>query len=259
MKAASRWDDLTTRIGSALVLALIGFGAIWLGGGWFRTLVILCTAAMTWELARMVAPGGGRPLVLAALGAAAVYLATGMGGIWALIVTAVAVVCGTAALPRGRATWLMYAPVILLGAYGMVAFRDTGLPVVVWLVAVVVASDVAGYFAGRVLGGPKFWPRLSPKKTWSGTIAGWLAAVVVGGLAWAGGGSASLIWISPLIALAAQFGDIGESAVKRRAGVKDASNLIPGHGGLLDRFDALLGAALALLLAGAVAGLPAAG
>jgi phosphatidate cytidylyltransferase len=104
---------------------------------------------------------------------------------------------------------------------------------------------VAGYFAGRILGGPKFWPKVSPKKTWSGTIAGWVGAALVGLAFWAAGlGEAALIWVSPLVGFAGQMGDIAESAIKRRAGVKDSSNLIPGHGGLMDRFDALAFAAI---------------
>jgi phosphatidate cytidylyltransferase len=106
---------------------------------------------------------------------------------------------------------------------------------------VVLASDVAGYFAGRVLGGPKFWPHVSPKKTWSGTVAGWVLAALVG---WAFmgplGADAGLIGASVLLAFAGQMGDIAESAIKRRRGVKDSSDLIPGHGGVLDRFDALI-------------------
>jgi phosphatidate cytidylyltransferase len=124
----------------------------------------------------------------------------------------------------------------------------------VWLpaammVLVVVVTDIAGYFAGRIIGGPKFWPAVSPKKTWSGTVAGWLSAAVVGliflAISTAG---IDLIWISSVLAFASQLGDIAESAIKRRAGVKDSSNLIPGHGGLMDRFDGLLGAALFMLL-----------
>ena len=116
-----------------------------------------------------------------------------------------------------------------------------------WLVAVVVASDTMGYFAGRLIGGPKFWPRISPKKTWSGTVAGWVGAGLVGaGFAAAGTVPWAYALLSPLIALAGQVGDIVESWIKRRAGAKDSSRLIPGHGGVLDRFDALVGAVLAL-------------
>jgi phosphatidate cytidylyltransferase len=119
-------------------------------------------------------------------------------------------------------------------------------------VAIVVVSDVAGYFAGKALGGPKFWPRISPKKTWSGTVAGWIGAGLVGAVfADPTGAGLALVPVSVLVGFAGQMGDIAESAAKRMQGVKDSSNLIPGHGGVLDRFDAMLGAALmaGLLLA----------
>jgi phosphatidate cytidylyltransferase len=121
---------------------------------------------------------------------------------------------------------------------------------------IVIASDVLGYFAGRIIGGPRFWPAVSPKKTWSGTVAGWAGAALVGlwFVAMAGQGP-WLIAFSALTALAAQMGDIAESAIKRRAGVKDSSSLIPGHGGVLDRLDALIGAAV-FVLAWGLAGLP---
>ena len=114
-----------------------------------------------------------------------------------------------------------------------------------------------GYFAGRQIGGPLFWPAISPKKTWSGTIAGWLGAAVLGaGFAlWQGKGW-GLVYISPLVAMAGQTGDIVESLIKRRAGVKDTSRLIPGHGGVLDRFDALIGATLAVQLLAMLLPLP---
>jgi phosphatidate cytidylyltransferase len=114
-----------------------------------------------------------------------------------------------------------------------------------------------GYFIGRRFGGPKFWPRVSPNKTWSGTVAGWVGAALVG-LAFVAAGRAGwgLVALSPLIALAGQLGDIAESWIKRRAGFKDSSSLIPGHGGVLDRFDALIGAALAVLILSFVFALP---
>ena len=125
------------------------------------------------------------------------------------------------------------------------------------MVICVVVTDVAGYFAGRHFGGPKFWPAISPKKTWSGTVAGWIGAGLVGALfltftnaGW------DTIWLSMLLALASQMGDIAESALKRRVGVKDSSALIPGHGGLFDRFDGLLGASLFMLLLALVVDVP---
>ena len=118
-----------------------------------------------------------------------------------------------------------------------------------WLALVVIVTDVAGYFAGRFIGGPKFWPRVSPKKTWSGTVAGWVGAGVVGLIFMAQPGvGAEVVGISIAISMASQMGDIAESAMKRKMGVKDSSNLIPGHGGVFDRFDGMLGASVFLLM-----------
>ncbi len=141
----------------------------------------------------------------------------------------------------------LYSLLILLAGIALISMRGQGLQAIFWLVAVVVISDVLGYFAGRAFGGPKFWPAISPKKTWSGTVAGWIGALAFG-VAVLGFDTASpvVLVIFPLIAFAGQMGDILESWFKRRCGVKDSSNLIPGHGGVLDRFDALLAAAVTL-------------
>ena len=118
-----------------------------------------------------------------------------------------------------------------------------------WIVILVVLSDVLGYFVGRAVGGPKFWPKVSPKKTWSGTLAGWAAAAAIGAIyVLATGARWELVGVSIAISMASQLGDVAESAVKRRMGVKDASNIIPGHGGVMDRFDAMLGASVFLML-----------
>jgi phosphatidate cytidylyltransferase len=153
---------------------------------------------------------------------------------------------------RDRRIAAAYAAAIMVAGYGLVELRDTiGTAGILWLVTVVVMSDVAGYFAGRLLGGPKFWPKVSPKKTWSGTVAGWIGAALVGlGFVLVGKGGVMLILLSPLVAFAGQLGDILESWMKRRAGIKDSSHLIPGHGGLLDRFDALIGATVLVMLLG---------
>jgi phosphatidate cytidylyltransferase len=139
---------------------------------------------------------------------------------------------------------------IMVAGYGLIHMRaEFGFVWLLWLVAVVVVTDVGGYFAGRFLGGPKFWPRVSPKKTWAGTIAGWIGAALVG-LAFAveTGSGYELIGVSVAVSMASQLGDIAESAVKRRHGVKDSSSLLPGHGGIFDRFDGMLGAAVFFLL-----------
>ena len=98
-----------------------------------------------------------------------------------------------------------------------------------WLVLLVAATDILGYFAGRILGGPKFWPRVSPKKTWSGTVAGWIGAALIGWVFMARTGSGvELIAISVALSMASQMGDIAESAIKRHVGVKDSSTCCPG-------------------------------
>ena len=159
---------------------------------------------------------------------------------------------------RNRLAAALLAVAIMVAGHGLFVLRDeSGTPAILWLIGVVIASDVMGYFAGRLLGGPKFWPGVSPKKTWSGTVAGWLGAALVGlGFVLAGYGTWWLVAISPFLALAGQMGDIAESWIKRRTGVKDSSSLIPGHGGLMDRFDALVGAMVFVMVLTRVVPLP---
>jgi len=256
MSGAARWADLWPRLASGVVLIVVGAVEIWLGGLPFAALVCVLAGAMMWEAARMfAAPDALRSGVLAAV---ALALALALPGIMVLPLLLAAVVVASSSVARERGPFFALALWALLGCYAMGTLRaEAGLVWVLWLVAVVVISDVAGYFAGRILGGPKFWPRFSPKKTWSGTIAGWIGAAVIG-LIFAGptGAGLALVPLSVLVGFAGQMGDIAESAVKRLRGVKDSSNLIPGHGGVLDRFDAMLGAALVVVTIWALGLLP---
>ncbi|MEH7826661.1 phosphatidate cytidylyltransferase [Gemmobacter denitrificans] len=253
------WSDLRTRLLSALVLIAVGGAEIWLGGWNFAALVIIATGFMIWELARMTESPGAMPAPvlggIAAICLLAIKLLPGLGWLFLLLIPSLA---GNALPRRDRAVWSAYALVIMLTGLGLIVLRDGfGVVVILWLVLVVVASDVMGYFAGRALGGPKFWPKVSPKKTWSGTIAGWIGAGLVGLGFWFGGwANSAAIWLSPFLAFAGQLGDIAESAIKRRAGVKDSSHLIPGHGGVLDRFDALAFAVVLAVLLAHLGGLP---
>ncbi|MFO1202746.1 MAG: phosphatidate cytidylyltransferase [Tabrizicola sp.] len=251
-----KWADLRTRILSAIVMVAVGALEIWLGGTAFAALVVVLTGVMIWELATMTSPSRQRSPVALAVGAAialvaAVVLRTELAVLFLMVPTGALILTPR----RDRRLAAAYALAIMLAGYGLVHLRvGGGTSVILWLVAVVVASDVLGYFAGRMLGGPKFWERISPKKTWSGTVAGWIGAALVGAFfVWSHGASWLLVPLSAVTALAGQMGDIAESWVKRRAGVKDASNLIPGHGGVLDRFDALIGAVVAVLALGLVA------
>lgn len=256
MNASSgKWGDLPARVGSAAVMALVGILAVWLGGAWFFALVALVGGGMVWELTRMMAPD--RPALhipMGALAGFAIYIATLLPGQAVLPVLIAPAIVGATQLSKDRMIYAAYVAALMLACFGLIVLRDVrGIQWILWLVLVVIATDVAGYFVGRVVGGPKFWPKVSPKKTWSGTIGGWVVAALVG--AYFGG--PLLVMMSVLTAFASQMGDAAESAIKRRTGIKDSSNLIPGHGGLLDRFDGMMGAALLVLIFGVVVGLPA--
>ncbi|MBD3765252.1 MAG: phosphatidate cytidylyltransferase [Rhodobacterales bacterium] len=206
---------------------------------------------MLWELARMIRSlRARRDVLIGVAGGLSVLAALALPGPWGLAFLLLPAAAGLLLLPAGRRLFVAYGLAILVAAWGLATFRaENGVVWLAWLVAVVVVTDVAGYFAGRALGGPRFWPRISPRKTWSGTIAGWVGAGLTGfGFEWLMPGGHELIWVSAILSFAAQMGDIAESAIKRRMGVKDSSHLIPGHGGLMDRFDGLLGATLAAMI-----------
>jgi phosphatidate cytidylyltransferase len=230
------------------------------GGVWFQMVTVFVTAIMIWELWTMIEPQGPtRGMLLAALVASVLSGQLALQEPWGLMLFLLAAVAGALTLRRERMTFFAFALAVQLAGWGLVTFRiDYGFFWILWLIGVVVITDVAGYFAGRLIGGPKFWARVSPKKTWSGTLAGWAGAALVGVLfdSVADVGP-QIIPLSVVLSIASQWGDIAESALKRRMGVKDSSALIPGHGGLFDRFDAMLGASLFMLLVSAVTGVPA--
>ncbi len=254
-----RWADLNARVASAAVIVAVGSAAVVAGGIWFQMLAVFVSAVMIWELWSMIEPKGHtRGMMLAALVASVLSGMAMTGPGWEFAMFLAAPVIGAALAPRERMIFFLYALAIQIAGWGLVHFRiDFGFVWILWMILVVVVTDIAGYFAGRIIGGPKFWPRMSPKKTWSGTVAGWLAAVIVGlvfDLLFVRIGP-EIVPLSVMVSMAGQMGDIAESAVKRRMGVKDASALIPGHGGFWDRFDALLGASLFMILMADVFGL----
>lgn len=245
--AGSNWTDLGPRAGAGLAMAAIAGVAIWLGGMAFVTLISVVIGLCIWELTRLLRPDTSViPVMLAVLAGIAVELTgyrieSGDGlGVWWLTLM-IAPLLGFVMITKDRMLFLGYAALIMLAALGFLHLSHFLL--VVWLVLVVITSDIAGYFAGRMIGGPKFWPRISPKKTWSGTIAGWVGAGIIGYVFATEGNTLFWVFGSVLAAFSGQMGDIVESAIKRYVGIKDSSNLIPGHGGVLDRFDAMIGAA----------------
>ena len=254
---SARWADLGPRAASAVAMLVVGAGALWLGGAVFHALVAALVGLMVWELVRILEPGGGvgRPEALGLSAAVAVFVFhANLPGWPELVAVALTVPLLGWRMPRPRTRAFAYLALILFAGLALMAMRDTyGLVWVLWLVLLVIGSDVAGYFVGRMMGGPKFWPAISPKKTWSGTVAGWVMAAALG-LAFMGplGAGAGLVVLSVAVAFAGQMGDIAESALKRRADIKDSSNLIPGHGGVFDRFDAMIAAAVLFLVADAL-------
>jgi phosphatidate cytidylyltransferase len=261
VEKSGNWDDLKVRLTSGAIMAVIGIATIIAGGVWFQMLAVFVTAVMVWECWIMIRGASPTSGMLLAAAVASILSAQVFGGALNyqfLGLFLVVPLIGAFILERERLTFFIFALGLQIAGYGLVHFRiDYGFTWLLWLVSIVVVTDIAGYFAGKSLGGPKFWPAISPKKTWSGTIGGWIGAAIVGAIfvqftqaGW------TIILLSVVISFAGQMGDIAESALKRRQGVKDSSTLIPGHGGLFDRFDALLGASLFMLLIASVFNVP---
>ena len=252
-----KWGDLGPRILSGGFAALFGLWVMWLGGLSFHLLVAVVSGIMVWEVARMVG-AADKSVFFGVLAGAGHMVLTSFPISYTLPLLFVPALMGIAQLDRHKVSFALFTTAIMIAGLGLVILRDNyGFIWVAWLALVVIASDILGYFAGKMIGGPKFWPKVSPKKTWSGTIAGWIGAalvavvyVLMGHAGW------QLVTISIAIAIAGQMGDVAESALKRRSGVKDSSNILPGHGGMFDRFDAMLGASLFLLVIGRIIPFP---
>ena len=258
-KLPEKWSDLDARMGAGAAMVVIGLAGIAAGGHVFHALVALICGLMVWELVGMLRPGVRHvQLQLGVLTGAAVFLAIYLPAGFALPLLMAPALVGFGMLLRNRTLYMSFTVMILLAGYGMMEVRDDlGFIWMLWLVLVVVVTDVVGYFAGRMIGGPKFWPRVSPKKTWAGTASGWAGAAIIGLIfAIVTEAGPQLMGISVAVSMASQMGDIAESGMKRKMGVKDSSNLIPGHGGLMDRFDGMLGASLFLLVIGQFIGFP---
>ncbi len=245
----AQWSDLTPRLMSGAVAAGVGIWVMWVGGLTFNLLIAAVSGIILWELLRMI--GANRLAVpIAVASVIALLVAAALPGGYALPLLLAPAMLGVGLVDKHRFTYAIFSAAILVAGFGLMALRDDfGFGWMAWLALVVIATDILGYFAGRFIGGPKFWPKISPKKTWSGTVAGWVGAALIGALfVWHGQAGGELIAISIAISMASQLGDVAESAVKRRMGVKDSSAIMPGHGGMFDRFDGMLGASIFLLL-----------
>ena len=219
--AGAAKSDLWVRIGSAIILFAIAGTALWFGGIAFGLLLLVGGALVVVEwlaLVRGMPLGGGAKMLLNILGPLAILGA--MAGLWFI--------------------------------------RDhLGMTAALWVFGMVWATDIGAYFAGRAFGGARLAPTISPSKTWSGLVGGMIAALIASATIGDRGQIIGVpLWIGLFMGLLAQLGDLGESWMKRRAGVKDSGKLIPGHGGIFDRVDGLLPVALilgALAVAGQIA------
>lgn len=257
-RTGARWTDLRSRVVSAVVLAPAVAACLWQGGPYWGTLVAIGAVglALEWVVLCGVSaaawPGFG---VLAAVLAAPVLAGQGRPD---LGVSALMIGAGLVLSPRRwrLAAGVLYAGLGVLALVWLRADPVAGRANLVFLVAVIWASDIGAYLAGRLIGGPKLAPAVSPGKTWSGATGGLGAAMAAGCAAaalMAPGHPVRAALLAVLLAAASQAGDLLESAIKRGFGVKDSGQLIPGHGGLLDRLDGFLLAApvaagLALLI-----------
>lgn len=253
-------NALRKRAISALILAPLALAAAIAGMPLWNALIALMGTCMAWEWARIC---GGQILSKAAVVSIVVApIGIAVGMIWgvpaALILLAIAALTVLAIARREGVpapVWLAmgvgYVGLPCLALEWIRVIPEYGLKTLLWVLALVWATDTGAYIAGRSIGGPKLAPRISPNKTWAGLAGGGAAAMLVG-LATAMIVSGTTPWLLILVsgglAIVEQIGDLFESGVKRRFGVKDSSHLIPGHGGVLDRVDGLL--AVSLVVAG---------
>ncbi len=258
-KRGARWGDLRLRVLSAVLLAPAVLACLWAGGPYWGALASVAAMglALEWVALCGAAPGAWPGFgVLAAALAGAVLTALGRPELGA---AALMIGAGLVLLPNrwSLAAGVFYAGVGAMALIWLRADPAAGRANVVFLVITVWASDIGAYVAGRLIGGPKLAPRVSPGKTWSGAAGGLAGAMLAGmaaGEVMAPGAPVRAAMLAALLAVASQCGDLLESAVKRAFGAKDSGQLIPGHGGLMDRLDGLLTAAPAAAVLGGLIG-----
>jgi phosphatidate cytidylyltransferase len=253
--------NLLMRIAAALVLAPLAIGAAYAGGWYWTALVTIGAIGLFVEWLAVTYTARNVPVTIAgvvALVLMAPFLAVG-NVVGALVVLALGLIavglCATE--PRMWAVaGFLYAAVAQVASVVVRLDEAKGLAALILVLLVVWATDIGGYFAGRAIGGPKLWPRVSPKKTWSGAIGGFVASllVAIGFSASDLGKTLPLVILAAMLSVAAQFGDLFESALKRRFGVKDSSHIIPGHGGVMDRLDGFVAAIVLAAIFGVLRG-----
>jgi len=255
MADAKAKSDLATRSLIGGLLAIAAIAVLWLGGVvlWGLLVIVSCIALIEWAgLVRAHRARLGIGLIVLLVGmsyALPLLWGTDRATLALLLIAAMAM----AMFPKAALT-AVGVGYIGTAAISILYLREQplGFALALWTLASVWATDIGAYFAGRAIGGPKLAPTISPNKTWAGLIGGMVAAGIVGALiAKLGHLPTRTLWLAPLLAIAAQIGDLVESGMKRHVGVKDSGKILPGHGGLLDRIDGML--PVAILVAALVA------
>ncbi|MDG2243967.1 MAG: phosphatidate cytidylyltransferase [Rhodospirillaceae bacterium] len=246
-----------TRVTTSIVIAPVAIGAVYLGYPVFHIFVALVAAAIIWEFVHIVSKAGFPPRAVLALWTliAAIGIAPNNMSLSLAVIAAVWLILLATDKRRNRErlsstqTALLYAG---LPAVSLVSVREVGgAETVFWVLAVVWATDIGAYFVGRLVGGPKLAPSISPGKTWSGAFGGIISAIFAGLFLAMGFGMSptlSSIALAILVSIVSQFGDLAESRFKRVHGVKDSGTWMPGHGGVMDRVDGLWAATPAAAL-----------
>lgn len=256
-------NNLLLRVVSAAVLAPVALAAAYFGGLPFALFWGVAALIVLWEWMTLAVGPNYRLMVFSCAAAIAVadFLAWLGRPITALFMVGLGALAGAIFAPNERRLWVLagtgYAGGMVLAPVFLRADAGFGFAIVLLLFGIVWTTDVLGYFAGRAFGGPKLWPAVSPKKTWSGAVAGAIGAVVVALLVAAQFGSfggIAIIAVALLLSIVAQAGDLFESWVKRQFDAKDSSHIIPGHGGVMDRLDGFWAAAVAGCVVGVLRG-----
>jgi phosphatidate cytidylyltransferase len=253
--------NLVMRVIAALILAPLAIAIAYAGGWLWILLVTLAVIGLYVEWLTIVGLAREMPVVVSGIAALAVAgLCLAIGRIDAAFVVLAIGLAAVALLTRERRSWtaagFFYAAAAEMASVLVRLDSVKGFVALIFVLLIVWVTDIGGYFAGRGIGGPKLWPRVSPKKTWAGAAGGFAAslAVAFGFAAFDLGKTGALLLLSAVLSVVSQLGDLFESAVKRRFGVKDSSHIIPGHGGLLDRLDGFVAAIIVAAIFGFLRG-----
>ena len=256
-------SELALRVVSAAVLGPLAVGLAYVGGWPFMVFWAIAACGIHWEWRAILRDPGPAPKGLGecAIAVAGAGLMAGRAGMAVALLGFGMVIEAVIATTNWFRTWaaagVLYAGGMLVACVLLRGDAQYGFVAIVFLFAIVWTTDILAYFVGRLVGGPKLWERVSPKKTWSGAIGG-AGAAVIAGLAVAHyahlANPLAAAALALVLSVASQGGDLFESAFKRRFGVKDAGHVIPGHGGIMDRLDGFLVAAVVAVVIGIARG-----